>query len=195
MPTLSLYFGLDFADEDWRGLTYQLDCPGGKRGGEWILGRAPTSDLRISIRNVSRRHAAIAYSYAADRWSIQDLGSSEGTFLNGRLLPPGDLQPLKIGDRFYLADNLLNVVEDEQDTVGGDSGPPTIASTEPLDYRPVEPPAPTPAPAPPRTYADTAFYAVQWLFSGSTVLGKVYRVVMLAGATAFVVALVDLAQR
>lgn len=191
MPSLTLFFADDFADENWRGLSYQLEVPGGKKGGEWILGRAPTSDLTISIRNVSRRHAAIAYSYAADRWSVQDLGSSEGTFLAGKRLAAGDLQPLKIGDKLYLGPNLINVVEDEQDTVGGDAGPPTIASTEPQDWRAVSPaaPAPAPAPPPPRTYADSLYYAVEWTFSGRTTAGKFYRLVV-AGLLVTVVVVV-----
>ncbi|MGB3309963.1 MAG: FHA domain-containing protein [Nodosilinea sp.] len=188
---MTLYFADDFADVVWAGLPYQLDCPGeNKSTGEWILGRAPTSDLTINIRNVSRRHAAIAYSYASDRWSVQDLGSSEGTFLNGRKLAPGDLHPLKIGDRLYLASNLINVVEDEQDTVG-DGGPPTIASTEPLDYLPPAPAPPPPAP-PPRSWADTGYYALEWLFSARTATGKAYRLIVAALLVALGVGLLSL---
>jgi pSer/pThr/pTyr-binding forkhead associated (FHA) protein len=186
MPTLTLFFSPNFADDNWAGLSYQLDCPGGhKHGGEWILGRLPTSDLTINIRNVSRRHAAISYSYAADRWSVQDLSSSEGTFLNGKKLATGDLHPLRVGDRLYLSNNLINIVEDEHDTVGGDEGLPTIASTEPLDYRPA--PAPAPDPEPQRTYADSAYLFAQWVVSGQSRAGKVYRLLVAAvGATAFI---------
>ena len=190
MPSLTLYFGLDFADENWAGLSYQLDCPGGhKHGGEWILGRAPTSDLTISVRNVSRRHAAIAYSYAADRWSVQDLGSSEGTFLHGKKLAPGDQHPLNIGDRLYLASNLINVVEDEQDTVG-DPGPPTVASTEPIDWRPAADP-PAPPPPAPASYADNINFALQWLATPTTWLGGAVRFVVLALVALVVVVVFD----
>lgn len=194
--SLTLFFSDDFADEAWRGLFYKLVAPSDSNVGEWVLGRHPASHLTISIRNVSRRHAAIAYSYAADRWSIQDLGSSKGTALNGKWLKPGDFHPLTIGDRLYLADNLINVVEDEQDTIGRDDGPPTLASTEPLDYRPAieSPPAPA-APPPSRTFEDAAYLWAQWAISGSTVAGKIYRLIVLAAATAFVVVLIDLAKR
>lgn len=200
-PSLTLFFGDDFADEAWRSLSYKLDAPTDSKSGEWVLGRHPASELTISIRNVSRRHAAIAYSYAANRWSIQDLGSTKGTALNGKWLKPGDLHPLAIGDRVYLADNLINVVEDEQDTVGSDEGPPTLASTEPMDYRPVvdlpqtlptPTPTPAPAPTPARTFEDAAYLWAQWAISGSTVAGKVYRLIVLAAGTAFVVLLIDL---
>jgi hypothetical protein len=194
--SLTLFFGDDFADEAWRGRSYKLDAPTDSNIGEWLLGRAPESHLTISIRNVSRRHAAIAYSYAADRWSIQDLGSAKGTSLNGKWLTPGEPRPLMIGDSLYLGPNLINVVEDEQDTVGGDEGPPTLASTEPMDYRPaVEPPPAAAAPPPARTFEDAAYLWAQWAISGSTVAGKVYRLIVLAAGTAFVVVLIDLAHR
>lgn len=197
-PALSLYFADDFADDAWAGLSYKLVAPTDSKVGEWVIGRHPASDLTINIRNVSRRHAAIAYSYAADRWSILDLGSSKGTFLNGKTLKAGEPHPLKIGDRFYIASNLINVVEDEQDTVGNDDGPPTLASTEPMDYRPAADPLATTPPAvppPPRTFAESAYVMTQWVISGSTVAGRVYRLIVLAAATSFVVVLVDLAQR
>lgn len=193
-PSLTLFFGDDFADEAWRGLSYKLDAPTDSKIGEWVLGRHPASDLTISIRNVSRRHAAIAYSYAADRWSVQDLNSSKGTFLNGKTLRPGDLHPLAIGDRLYLASNLINVVEDEQDTVGNDEGPPTLASTEPMDYRPVVDPPPQTLPplAPPaRTYADSIYVMAQWVISGQTPAGKVYRLIVAAAGVAFFIFMVD----
>ena len=203
-PSLTLFFGEDFADSAWAGMAYTLEIPEGDnchgRGGEWTLGRHPASDLTINIRDVSRHHAAIAYSYAANLWSVSDLGSSKGTVLNGKILPVGDWHPLKIGDRLWLAANLINIVEDEGDTVGTDDGPATVASTEPIVIAPPSPPpaaaAPSPPPPPPaRTIGDTAYLAAQWLVSGTTVAGKVYRVVMLAAATCFVVVLIDLAQR
>jgi hypothetical protein len=191
MPTLSLFFHEHFADENWKDLTYQLQTPEDEhhhgKTGEWVLGRHPASDLTIAIRNVSRKHAAISYSYAADRWSLEDLGSDGGTFLNGRRLKPGDRPSLAIGDQIYLSSNLITVVEDEQDTVG-DHGPPTVASTTPIDYRPVVEPAPAPAPAPaPKTYADTAYLALQWTITPTTPLGVAVRLVVVAMASLVVV--------
>lgn len=191
MPSLTLYFGLSFADENWAGLSYQLDCPGGHRHGvEWILGRLPTCDLTINIRNVSRRHVAIAYSYAADRWSVSDLGSQEGTFLNGKKLAPGDVHSLKVGDCLWLASNPINVVEDEQDTIG-DHGPPTVASTEPVDYRPSSPPSSPPALPPATSYADNINFALQWLATPTTWLGGAVRLVVVALVALVVVLVFD----
>jgi hypothetical protein len=194
MPRLSLYFHPNFADENWQDFTYFLEAPADENGhghrGEWVLGRHPASDLTVAIRNVSRRHAVIAYSYAADCWSLEDLGSDGGTFLNGKRLQKGDRPPLNVGDKIYLANHLISVVEDDWDTAatGDEVGPSTIASTTPIDYRPVVEPAPAPAPAPaPKTYADTAYLALQWTITPTTPLGVAVRLVVVAMASLVVV--------
>jgi DNA-binding winged helix-turn-helix (wHTH) protein len=58
--------------------------------GENIVGRDPRSDNWLDASGVSRRHARIAVT--ADQVSIEDLESSNGTFVNGkRLTAPGVL--------------------------------------------------------------------------------------------------------
>lgn len=69
-------------------------------------------DKHDSDAKVSRRHARIIY--ARGKFSIEDLGSTNGTFVNrGRRLIPGDAQALNSGDeiivgktflRFYIED-------------------------------------------------------------------------------------------
>jgi hypothetical protein len=60
-----------------------------------VLGREPACELRVFSPDVSRRHARIAR--AGVSYAIQDLGSSNGTFVNGRsadkprVLENGDL--------------------------------------------------------------------------------------------------------
>ncbi|MEA5447329.1 FHA domain-containing protein [Leptolyngbya sp. CCNP1308] len=192
VPKLTLYFPDEFGDVLWRGETFALEAPKERGTVEWLLGRSPASDLTISIRTVSRKHAAIAYSYAANRWSISDLGSALGTYVNGQKLEEKP-HVIGIGDKFYLGtpEARIHCVEDAQDTISPDEqGPATVASTSPLATLP-----PPPAPPPPRTFADSAYLAAQWLISGSTVAGKFYRLIVLVAATAFVVVLIDLAQR
>ena len=193
---LTLYFAPEFGDPIWAGLDYELTAPRQERG-EWVLGRSPTAQITLNLRTISAKHAVISYSYANDSWLLSDMESENGTYLNGKKVePPRRPQAIQIGDRIDLGPKArIQVVENAQDTVPDELelGPPTIASTTPIDVTPAPPPAP-PAP-PPRTFADTAYYAAQWFFSGSTVLGKVYRVLLLAAGTAFVVALIDLAQR
>lgn len=46
-----------------------------------VVGRAADCLLRCSIDALSRRHARIFA--AGDRWFVEDLGSSSGTYVNG----------------------------------------------------------------------------------------------------------------
>jgi hypothetical protein len=58
-----------------------------------VLGRSRDCDLRVSDLNVSRRHAEIREQ--GDRWILVDLGSTNGTLLNGRKI---DREQLSDGD-------------------------------------------------------------------------------------------------
>ena len=58
-----------------------------------VLGRSRDCDVRVSDLNVSRRHAEIRGE--SDRWILVDLGSTNGTLLNGRKI---DREPLSDGD-------------------------------------------------------------------------------------------------
>ncbi|MEA5448355.1 FHA domain-containing protein [Leptolyngbya sp. CCNP1308] len=190
VPKLTLYFPDEFGDVLWRGETFALEAPKERGTVEWLLGRSPASDLTITIRTVSRRHAAIAYSYAANRWSISDLGSALGTYVNGQKLEEKP-HVIGIGDKFYLGtpEARIHCVEDAQDTISPDEqGPETIASTSPLATMPPPPPPPPPAPAP-ATNADNINFALQWLATPTTWLGGIVRFVV-AALVALVVVLV-----
>lgn len=185
MPKITLFFPKDFDDPAWAGSSFCLEAPedhGHHRSGEWVLGRHPASDVTISIRSVSKNHCAIAYSYASNRWAVTDLGSTNGTRLNGELLSPNDPRPLKIGDRLHIGPNLVQIVEDDQDTVGDDNNhePTTIVGTRPLDHRTGEPLPP--APPPPKTYADTLDTGLSWLLHPTTTLGALVRLAVVAAA-------------
>jgi pSer/pThr/pTyr-binding forkhead associated (FHA) protein len=63
-----------------------------------LLGRSPDCDCLISDPSVSRRHARIRYD--GERWLVADLGSLNGTRLNGwRIAEETEVRP---GDRLSL---------------------------------------------------------------------------------------------
>lgn len=68
------------------------------QGQRMVLGRASDCDIVLPSRKVSARHAVLLRS--GDGWLIEDLGSSNGTFVNGKRVS-GQLL-LRAGDRVDL---------------------------------------------------------------------------------------------
>lgn len=68
--------------------------------GSTVLGRAPGSTILLDHPLVSRRHAEIRVT--ANGSEISDMGSANGTRLNGRELPVKEWQPLQSGDRIEI---------------------------------------------------------------------------------------------
>jgi hypothetical protein len=73
------------------------------RPGELILGRDPKASVRIDDSSVSRRHALLRVGPEAA--TIEDLGSKNGTFVNGRKVGSrptslGDGDELQLGSLF-----------------------------------------------------------------------------------------------
>jgi hypothetical protein len=83
-------------------LVLALDWAGGEE--ELVIGRAPGCEVTLSNDSVSRRHARLLCRGGA--WVIQDLGSTNGTIVNGMAVGRCQLRP---GDRLELGDQLLDV--------------------------------------------------------------------------------------
>ncbi|MCG3209944.1 MAG: hypothetical protein FOGNACKC_03573 [Anaerolineae bacterium] len=65
-----------------------------------IIGRDSTSDIQIDERQISRQHAEIAVT--PHGYTIRDLGSKNGTFLNGQPVS-GEPQMIHNGDEIGIA--------------------------------------------------------------------------------------------
>jgi pSer/pThr/pTyr-binding forkhead associated (FHA) protein len=74
--------------------------------GRVTLGRE-ASDINIPDAQASRRHAQIARQ--GDRWTISDLGSTNGTFVNG--VQVQGAHPLQTGDRIRIGTSVLVFAE------------------------------------------------------------------------------------
>lgn len=85
------------------------------------LGREPENALVLDDTAVSRRHAVILS--AGGEWFLRDLGSSNGSWLNGVQLTPGAVRVLRNGDVIVMATFpirvLLNDAEERPWPVAG----------------------------------------------------------------------------
>lgn len=73
--------------------------------GPCFIGRSSSGSIVLRDENVSRRHAVIQCQSGCEYWLI-DLGSANGTYLNGRRI----IQPLRLndGDQIKIADHVFS---------------------------------------------------------------------------------------
>lgn len=120
-----------------------------KTGRRYIIGRKDSCDLRIPLTSVSREHAAVYYDDEDEEFVVEDLGSSNGTFVNSEQVTTMGLCP---GDVILIGPVPLQVVINGQP----DKLKP-LAILKPDDEHasgspktgPVTPPSRQPAPAAP----------------------------------------------
>jgi GAF domain-containing protein len=98
--------------EVWMPVLYLLSGPNTGESyevkeGTTLLGRGPDNDLQIIEQSVSRKHARILLS--AEHLFIEDLGSQNGTQLNGHLISSYYQVEVKEGDFISLGSVLLSL--------------------------------------------------------------------------------------
>jgi predicted component of type VI protein secretion system len=86
------------------------------------IGRHPDNDLALPFAGISAMHARLFRQGTPPGWWLEDLGSSNGTWLGSRRLPPRAPELVQIGDRFRLGELVL--------VVDGIDGGPLSASAE-----------------------------------------------------------------
>jgi hypothetical protein len=90
---------------------------------ENLIGRSPTCTLRLSDRLVSGQHAAIRWTGAG--WSVKDLSSRNGTFVDGVRINPGEESVTRLNARIAFG-------KEEEGWELVDESPP-VAMAVPLD--------------------------------------------------------------
>ena len=102
----------------------QLSLPNGSaiplNHWENIIGRASSADVHLTYPSISRQHAALCRG-EKDEWTVYDLASKGGTFVNGEEVK--DSAPVRLGDTITLGGVDLIFL------------PQTIAEQEEMDLR------------------------------------------------------------
>ena len=86
---------------------------------EYTVGRAQENTVRLTERNISRRHALLKKNGAG--WTLEDQSSYNGCYVNGARVC--DLQPLEHGDLVQLGDYRLRITDDAAADVTDDRIP------------------------------------------------------------------------
>ncbi|MFN2119096.1 MAG: FHA domain-containing protein [Anaerolineales bacterium] len=128
------------------GATFALE------GDQLIIGRDVTSNIAIGDAEVSRKHARLTFQ--GGKYVIEDLGSTNGTFVNGQrltgpvVLKPGDL--VALGEQIVLVyESLASDAGATMMSRGGPARPPATAVGAPAVSVPPPPPASVPTPSTP----------------------------------------------
>jgi predicted component of type VI protein secretion system len=116
------------------GQTYPLE------GNEVIVGRDTSNQVAINDAEVSRKHARFSLHRGA--YMLEDLGSTNGTFVNGQRLTSSMV--LNPGDSVSFGENIVLVYESAYDPNATAISSAKAFKTEAKAQKP----APAPAPAP-----------------------------------------------
>ena len=96
----------------------KISAPDGVRdvvlGERLTIGRVEGADLVLDDKGISRKHCELAKdAKAPSGWTIRDLGSSNGTFVNGDKI--ADARPLADGDTIRIGGLTLAFLERDSD--------------------------------------------------------------------------------
>ena len=110
-------------------------------GDQLTIGRDATNEIVINDAEISRRHARLTFQ--GGKYVLEDLGSTNGTFVNGqRLAGP---RVLKAGEVVSFGEQIVLVFEATTIDSGATMISPRAAAAIPSAPRPSTPPPPPPA--------------------------------------------------
>lgn len=115
-----------------------------------IIGREPINDVIFANPEVSRRHARLTRRPQENGYALEDLGSTNGTYVNGRRLDTAVL--LKDGDIIDLGETIRLIYSSPQDTTTPALNSPIIlpkASSTLVTAEQATPSQPMPVPSSP----------------------------------------------
>lgn len=87
------------------GVTFPLE------GDQLIIGRDSSNNVPINDAEISRKHSRL--SFQGGKYVLEDLGSTNGTFINGQrlsgpaVLKPGDI--VSLGEHIVLMYDMINI--------------------------------------------------------------------------------------
>ena len=109
-------------------------------GDQITIGRDSVNEVVINDAEISRRHARLTFQ--GGKYVLEDLGSTNGTFVNGqRLAGP---RVLKAGEVVSFGEQIVMVFEATSFDAGATVVSPRAAAVPPVS-RPIAPPPPPPA--------------------------------------------------
>ena len=107
-------------------------------GDQLTIGRDSSNEITINDAEISRRHARLTFQ--GGKYVLEDLGSTNGTFVNGqRLAGP---RVLKNGEVVSFGEQIVLVFEVNSVDAGATMISPRVAAAVPSVSRPVTPPPP-----------------------------------------------------
>jgi signal transduction histidine kinase/putative methionine-R-sulfoxide reductase with GAF domain len=104
--------GLSVLEGPGKGKTFEL------RDSVTSIGRTPDNDIQIKDNSISREHLRITRK--GSRYFIEDLNSTNGTFVNDKRVPPGRKFEVKEGLPISIGRVLVSVGRVRTKDIGGD---------------------------------------------------------------------------
>ena len=79
------------------------------------IGRSSDNDIQLNDKHVSRNHLML---WGEDnRILVKDLGSENGTYINGRQIPSGEVVELRTGHSILVGKNLISTLKGKSESV------------------------------------------------------------------------------